>query len=89
MIKTKSIAKYTPGPWEVWTIKNDRMDRIEHYVENAKEEEGHANASLIAAAPELLDACKEALAHFNKYTAGIALDCKDSLRIAIAKAEGI
>jgi hypothetical protein len=47
-----------------------------------------ANARLIAAAPELLEACKEALEHFNKYVPGIALDCVDSLRMAINRATG-
>lgn len=50
---------------------------------------GPANGRLIAAAPDLLSACKEALAHFDKYTYGIVLDCKDSLRLAIKKAEAV
>ena len=50
-----------------------------------------ANARLIAAAPELLEACREALALISEFELE-ALDGRDEvpdlLRAAIAKAEG-
>lgn len=67
--------KHTPGPWEVdpsnlfsVTLPSDREGTcvalcswIGHY-EGRLRSEGQANAKLIAASPDLLDACKEALA---------------------------
>lgn len=46
------------------------------------------NMPLICAAPDLLEACEEALAWIQDHTLVIALDVKDSLRMAIAKAKG-
>ncbi|NIS53107.1 MAG: hypothetical protein GWN94_18705 [Phycisphaerae bacterium] len=50
-------------------------------------EEWHANMRLIAAAPDLLDACEQAVLHIQ---AGIlnAHDMSDILHAAIAKAKG-
>jgi hypothetical protein len=96
-------VKHTPGPWKVETKKsewecNRGIPIYKNFVQIARvilfdsktvcPEESQANARLIAAAPELLEACKEALEHFDKYTKGIVIDAKDSLRMAIAKAEG-
>ena len=41
-----------------------------------------------AAAPFLLRAAEEALEHFDRYTEGLVLDCKDSLRLALSRARG-
>ena len=86
----KMQTQHTPGPWHVGTGK---AESIIYYKEgwavaNAivfhseiSLEEIHANARLIAAAPEML----EALKHILPYT-----QCGDKLVIeaAIAKAEG-
>lgn len=50
-----------------------------------------ADARLIAAAPELLEAAKKALNFIanTESELGIELDCGDSLRSAIAKAEAV
>jgi hypothetical protein len=48
-------------------------------------EEGEANAKLIAAAPNLLDACIEALRYIDRKTEGIIIDVKDTLVLAIEK----
>lgn len=48
---------------------------------------GKMNAALYAAAPELLEACKEALELIEANTEGRVLDTKDLLRAVIAKAE--
>jgi len=69
--------KYTPGPWnktedkltQQYYIARPYGKSVLHIANVTKEdigygiseEEYHANASLIAAAPELLEACKEAL----------------------------
>lgn len=68
------MAKHTPGPWEVEIVKSEKdevyarikgvafTDGIKVGVYKKKlPEEALANADLIAAAPELLEACKEAL----------------------------
>ncbi len=66
--------KHTPGPWTAWgtTIRANKGD----YVASAKyypipgvdDDNSDANARLIAAAPELLEACKGVLALFASLT---------------------
>jgi hypothetical protein len=51
------------------------------------ENEKRANALLIAAAPELLEACKEALAYYEQRGKPF-LVVSEKLRKLIAKAEG-
>lgn len=67
------MSAHTPGPWTVeieeyeensGTITIPEINRILHDPEWAQEDEWEldvANARLIAAAPELLEACREAL----------------------------
>ena len=89
--------KHTPGPWEVLnnyvkkvgggviatTSRNGSICRFEEDVGSLHDA---ANARLIAAAPELLEALKDARQQL------IALcsenDVPDSVNLAIAKAEG-
>jgi hypothetical protein len=62
-------VKTTPGPWmargaEVLRDGNDLTRRAfiadcDNHAPHILDEEGEANAQLIAAAPELLDACKK------------------------------
>jgi len=109
--------KHTPGPWnktedkltQQYYIARPYRESVLHIANVTKEdvgygiseEEYHANASLIAAAPELLEACKD-LAHqlaiFNKkflhkndkYSAlqtGVVQSYNKAIK-AIAKAEG-
>lgn len=68
--ETKTPQKHTPGPWvvanglQVWksghnTVASPRICTLKnaaHPVEQISAEEQKANASLIAAAPELLEA---------------------------------
>jgi hypothetical protein len=67
--------KGTPGPWESkdWRVVNDYRNRPIHVIcdtasnKVSRTEENKANAKLIAAAPELLEALIDAhrsLAHF-------------------------
>lgn len=85
------MSKHTPGPWS--RDKNDSLcspDGRQVYVWNSglgnsyRSEETDANARLIAAAPELLEACEAA--EWN------SLDLPEHVRIklqaAIAKAKG-
>ena len=84
------MTKHTPGPWilhmgfdETYTISDTGGCEIGHiYCESMGDGEHEANARLIAAAPELLEAAK-AVAKWL----GRDIDDWDSLRTAIAKAE--
>jgi hypothetical protein len=55
---------------------------------NGETAEDAANARLVTAAPDLLEACKMALPRFEKMEAGDAKLTTRFLRAAIAKAEG-
>ena len=84
---------HTPGPWEhnkqpsepwcIWGLNGTRA--IAALCHNDDPAITTANARLIAAAPELLAACKAALATFPA-NAGCGLTT--TLSYAIAKAEG-
>lgn len=86
--------KHTPGPWKTQMhISLDRMEirdangrRIAEcamvFPMSAKTHE--ANASLIAAAPELLDALRMVIAHDGRLTGADW----DTIRAAVDKAEG-
>jgi hypothetical protein len=92
------MEKHTPGPWtNNWIMRgptpivgqraNGEMipgiaGVICHIPEGCRNDEGAANCSLIAAAPELLEACKACV---PLLTTGLAADL---IRAAIAKAEG-
>jgi len=82
--------KHTPGPWkaehynihphiEIWSDNGETNTRIcylqDHVVESC------ANANLLAAAPDLLNACKNIVWNRNDATVRLAM-------AAIAKAEG-
>lgn len=74
------MSKHTPGPWEIRTelginnkhlllIDGDNSSYCVCDVGAKRVIENLSNARLIAAAPELLEACKEALVmakHWNK-----------------------
>lgn len=86
------MIKHTPGPWRV----------IDHYVTAGEEQvcavgvdwtanNVTANARLIAAAPELLEALQSVLASvpFSQYHGdGELEECEHRVRAAIAKATG-
>lgn len=87
--------KHTPGPWNVSNVLSDRIQignplageiaNIDtNYNNNHK-----ADARLIAAAPELLEAAKTLLSKYPIYTQSQAeFDAIKVLEAAIAKAEG-
>jgi len=96
---------HTPGPWEVAGHGNYVRSRSGGFAVAQSEElpgqdgeERNANARLIAAAPEMLEALKELVKEFDAYEAAM---CKrfsaghedhgrqrELARLAIAKAEG-
>lgn len=85
--------KHTPGPWEIngLHIITKRSDELGYYsiatvLQPVKQTPHKANAHLIASAPELLEACKEAKKFIDKEWPGIDY-CSFLTRI-IAKAEG-
>ena len=93
---------HTPGPWYIhtpgpWYIHRQALADIyadsliaSVYGSLDSLEQGEANARLIAAAPELLEACKAAIAHLD--TIFVYYDANDAiaaqLQSAITKAEG-
>lgn len=101
----KMKAQHTPGPWDVYDGPNDKKELTVNYIDKsgqiimvadcnsayAPPKERDANARLIAAAPELLEACKAFL------DMEIEIDMEyhkafkvviDKVTAAIAKAEG-
>jgi hypothetical protein len=101
--KMKTIAKHTPGPWDVYAGKMKNGDRIINdregtpvayaadYNQYAKDDQVDANARLIAAAPELLAAANaindKLLRSKSEFVLTLAAEIGD-LCYAIRKAEG-
>lgn len=94
-------TKHTPGPWNIGKVSEEIFATDENGIprticQRAEDDEfeakpWEANAHLIASAPELLEACKDALESLKR------LEDKDGayrvtnisqLQQAIAKAEG-
>jgi hypothetical protein len=105
---------HTPGPWTVCdedrlginadgesysiVIYGNDADDPEIGIQGRTPQERKANARLIAAAPELLLACKLMLEHEGEaVTNGVGMECdsdelehaKDLAKAAIAKATGV
>ena len=91
------MSKHTPGPW---CVDDHPKMQILMVVAEAGGMPGlivnqgritktdRANARLIAAAPDLLEAAKQVLARLDHETAPVTMFDADKLRHAIAKAEG-
>lgn len=90
--------KFTPGPWEVFKRPLGQRHGIESKqcsivtwgaecddagVGGDSQEETDANAQLISAAPDLLEACENFV-----YGRKEARECEAEMRAAIAKATG-
>ena len=90
--------KHTPGPWSVtwcndgWCVEARPCGICETHIYgdagSPSMPEREANARLIAAAPELLEAAKQALQVFVDQGWDDDLSAAKSLKAAIAKAEG-
>ena len=80
---------HTPGPWDISKIGNN-YDQFSVYGPDGQNVvntcEGTANAHLIAAAPELLEAAKHAAMEWRLH--GQLTDSCRILEAAIRKAEG-
>ena len=93
------MSKHTPGPWYVsekkgfYDVVIDDRTAVAFVTDTGGKETEKANAHLIAAAPELLKACKEMYEAFKgrkdykDYTVG-QLDAASRAWRAINKAEG-
>lgn len=89
------MAAHSPGPWRVQygSAKYNRITGVEHDDTVAKVPvlggpTGDANAELIAAAPDLLDACLQLI---NETDAGDQMEVGGAViaaRAAIAKVRG-
>ncbi|HSG19548.1 MAG TPA: hypothetical protein VLA31_02160 [Burkholderiaceae bacterium] len=91
------MSKHTPGPWRP---RNGIVLADSHKGTHCSDEDiafyggplvcesirTDANARLIAAAPDLLEALKAMLEYYGSHTA--CVECQDMARAAIAKAEG-
>jgi hypothetical protein len=93
------MSKHTPGPWQYSTkitasenhrgfsIRAARWSISDVQPIDVEGEEGEANARLIAAAPDLLEACRAVSAHYSA-----SLDYQPAFvtlaRAALAKATG-
>ncbi len=89
-----SKHSYTPGPWDYWSGYNP-VDELEAQITtedgdiviasyNRQIPEGEANAKLLAAAPELLEALQACIQQITALCS--ADDVPDQARAAIAKA---
>ena len=98
-----SKATHTPGPWEIEPKERRdhplfvadgegnriaRCDGLNISDFGPTPEQAKANARLIAAAPRLLDVCKTALSYFGKEPAMTGVQMFETLKGAVAKAEG-
>ena len=98
-----SAAKHTPGPWliegrTIYSLMHHGWNRGVEVLKNrfwascyhdrsVTDEEAEANARLIAAAPELLEALQMFLDDYES-SEGDAQSCARVARAAIAKATG-
>lgn len=104
MNTTATKASHTPGPWDYGTEgfytpeyakdydlinqRNRVIGVVKLYCEN---DERHANARLIAAAPELLEACKFVMKYHNMHLDKadgdeLPFQLADAVQAAITKA---
>ncbi|MBA43595.1 MAG: hypothetical protein CMF62_06285 [Magnetococcales bacterium] len=89
-----SHLKHTPGPWLAdgfFVSTKDDEHSIVSAVISKPDEELKANAHLIAAAPDLLEACEAALKKLNSICqhSNAAHEAQTMIREAINKAKGL
>lgn len=85
--------KHTPAPWHISNARSTKVDLIDNAKNEAIGEivwvdtRNPADAKLIAAAPDLLEACIEALSLFDNYPECYeAIGTFEVLQNAISKA---
>ena len=85
---------HTPGPWRVEPCTNGGMILIRADGKHGAHPQTHlqivpeADARLIAAAPDLLEACKALIRSIDGVESSITTSGIQQIRTAIAKAEG-
>ena len=95
-----SEQKHTPGPWEIEPFGDGKMAEIRvegrlacllHSFSKRPTIEDEANARLIAAAPELLEALQRLSAQCERLRMAWQLesDAERTARVVIAKAIGV
>lgn len=92
------MAKHTPGPWQflphraslVHSVVSQNSGIIcEVYISEPDKIAADANANLIAAAPDLLEACQQLMEFWDNGTpVHPGAEIVDDVRRAIAKATG-
>jgi len=91
------MSKHTPGPWSVGRnfsddcfVVTDEKCEIEIYCEHESQRKAKANAALIAAAPDLLEALQNLIACCSFPTSGndAFQTAVDSARTVLVKATG-
>lgn len=90
------MAEHTPGPWITngYTIEQDMpkgvLTSVVAHAEDENNADWQANARLLAAAPELLEACRALLAFNEELCADVGVSkhypSAERARKAIAKA---
>lgn len=86
---TNRLKRWAPGPWVangVFVGTCDENDSIVSGIGFRGDDESHANANLIAAAPDLVEAL-EVLLDVAKRVPGYSNQC-DQARAALARAYG-
>ncbi len=99
-MSTKNTDKITPGPWHVRSAQNDEgygllicdedqtvLSRMDTWLGKTPEAAMEANARLIAAAPELLEAAELCIA-LCKEIGATETNAYAQARAALAKATG-
>lgn len=83
------MSKHTPGPWsaEHWAGKWYVVDHIDISVASISRD-SEANANLIAAAPDLLEALEGLLVTAENFGVGSSSDSHAAAIQAIARAKG-
>lgn len=82
----------SPSPWTIWNSNEKRIkDRRGYAVADLDYEntEDLQNARLIAAAPDLYEACLAALDYINEFPDSLAQDIREALEGAMEKAGGM
>ena len=92
------MGKHTPAPWRIddeWIRPRVVADGIgvvaimaEHDIGQQEWDQDEANAALIAAAPDLLAACKQVLASYERGGVIARADVAGAVLAAVEKAEG-
>lgn len=92
-------AQHTPGPWYSSSDGSEIFDQTEHapvaFINGANQDSQFrtgpqvmANARLISAAPDLLEALQRSLNWLSSYPGGNANGVYEQARAAVAKAMG-